>query len=946
VEYNVGLGGVTVQLVECRDDDPSTANNEEEEATQVVTAVTIGVNVQGRPNLIISGGNYNLVNIKVDRSYYINVKAPTGYLLTGGVCNDDDEFGDWRKCDGGGMLEGLSYYDGEGSTRRDLQQPGQDDATKQQQQQQQLELWQHSETKLGIPEGRSSKCVSVDQDGLVDSTLDIGVMRLGDTNTFVVGYNVILDRDDDDNDTTTTAVITAPMTMTRRRRMRRNLEEDKEQPTSPILLPKDLDAIRNVVTEIFAVNLQKTLVQNNLSFVQIDEVFSVDVQYYPVNAITAIDDEDGANNLFGDNTKSDDETTDSMVGTTKKLFQNAQSRSGGNEEVDFFTNYSLSVDLIVKGHYRKDMDVNNGGGDVTNATTIVNLIQDVTSGNTTQDEALFQDLLGYNTMCLEQMTKMKEPGFTLDDYSEVHSSKGILRLSSPSRDFFKSEPTVFSVACASGNVLGFLLNEEKTEEEVEVVTTTKVEEGQGALDKVSTASAEDTGSPWMLIIIALVFVFVGIGLVVFLVRRRSAKEKDRRASDASSGSTTPSLDEKEKGDAMGTLLGLFYKKRVVSENAEFHDIEAGVESGSKFDDDKPSTTAAVSGIAAEEIDKEHFSQQKSHSGVDEGNMMDQLDEEAVNTETDRTEEDKADAPNLEPHAVSLNFDSSDSKRSRRSRKSSRKKSNSDFANEPSQSKRHNPLSRSICDLDIGTKRMKDKELSALILEEIVTDHEKEKKIGHGNRGHRRRGTADKSDNDKSNERRKRRVHENHQDTAKYTSAASSRRRGRKHDPLRQSIDDSNIGLRSRGTISTLNDAPKGSRRKSRKPDPLRMSQDDSNIGLRTAGDAAANNDAKKTSRRKGRKHDPLRMSQDDSNVGLRTARAKASKNDSGARRRKGRRQDPLRRSRCDLDIGTKRQPENTLALKDRSSKSERHKHDRRTNDEKERRPSAKRSSSK
>eukprot|EP00984_Skeletonema_dohrnii_P017982 scaffold8297_cov107-Skeletonema_dohrnii-CCMP3373.AAC.5 len=402
VEYNVGLGGVTVQLVECRDADPSNTDNndgdDEEEETQVVTAVTIGVNVQGRPSLIMSGGNYNLVDIKVDRSYYINVKAPTGYLLTGGVCSDDDEFGDWRKCDDSGILEGLSSYDGGGG--RVQQQQGQNDATTQQQQQQLLEeLWQHSETKLGIPEGRSSKCVSVDQDGLVDSTLDIGVMRLGDTNTFVVGYNVILDRDDDD-DTTTTAVITAPMTMTRRRR---NLEEDKERPTSPPpLLPEDLDAIRNVVTEIFAVNLQKTLVQNNLSFVQIDEVFSVDVQYYPVNATTAIDEEDGANNLFGD-TKSDDATTDSMVGTTKKLFQNERSRSGDNEEDDFFTTYSLSVDLIVKGHYRKDMDVNNGGSDVTNATTIVNLIQDLTSGNTTQDEALFQDLLGYNTMCLEQM---------------------------------------------------------------------------------------------------------------------------------------------------------------------------------------------------------------------------------------------------------------------------------------------------------------------------------------------------------------------------------------------------------------------------------------------------------------------------------------------------------------------------------------------------------------
>eukprot|EP00986_Skeletonema_menzelii_P001181 scaffold310_cov137-Skeletonema_menzelii.AAC.2 len=125
-----------------------------------------------------------------------------------------------------------------------------------------------------------------------------------------------------------------------------------------------------------------------------------------------------------------------------------------------------------------------------------------------------------------------------------------------------------------------------------------------------------------------------------------------------------------------------------------------------------------------------------------------------------------------------------------------------------------------------------------------------------------------------------------------------------------------------------------------------MSQDDSNIGLRTAGAAAAKKDAKKMSRKKSRKHDPLRMSQDDSNVGLQTARKKASKSDSDTKRKKGRRQDPLRLSRCDLDIGTKRQPENIMVLKDQSSKSERHKHDRGMKDETEKRPSVKRSFSK
>eukprot|EP00986_Skeletonema_menzelii_P001180 scaffold310_cov137-Skeletonema_menzelii.AAC.1 len=563
---------------------------------------------------------------------------------------------------------------------------------------------------------------------------------------------------------------------------------------------------------------------------------------------------------------------------------------------------------------------------------------------------------------------MKEPAFTLDDYIEVHSSKGILQLSSPSRDAFDGTGSnVFSAACANGNILGFLLMNKQTaeEEEVEaaaVANTTRVKEGQGALDKVATSSVEDLGPPWLPIVIGLVCAFVGLGLVIFLVRRRRrqrAKEGDQCAMDdtshAPSECKSPSIDGRDKGDPMGTLLGLIYKnkKRVASKNTEFHDIEAGLESGGELlDDDKPSTTSDVSDLAmVEENDKEPLRQEEKHSGDDEDKIMDQHDdEEAVKADTGRIEEGDADASNLEAQGTSLNLDGSDKKsrrrrwpnrkksnsdfanepsqsnqhdtlrrsvcdldigtkrmkdsrelsnlilgettdkKSRRRRRPNRKKSNSDFANEPSQSNQHDTLRRSVCDLDIGTKRMKDSgELSNLIFGETTSDREIDDKKKSGHRS--RYATID---NLQSGDKRYERVKEIHQ-TEAYFAAESSRRRGRKHDPLRQSVDDSNIGLRSRGIISTLNDAPKVTRRKGRKPNSLRQSVDDSNIGLRTAGAAAAAlNEAPKEIRRKSRKPDPP---QDDSNIGLRTAGAAAAANTTlheapKEKRRKSRKPDP------------------------------------------------------
>ena len=385
---------------------------------------------------------------------------------------------------------------------------------------------------------------------------------------------------------------------------------------------------------------------------------------------------------------------------------------------------------------------------------------------------------------------MKEPAFTLDGYSEVHSSKGILKLtSSPSHDDAANSTgsTMFSAACANGNVLGFLMTDADEVEEAAVVNSTKVEEGHGALDTVAASTVEDPGFPWLPILIALVCGLVGLGLIIFLVRRRRrrrrATEKDgcdvEGASDAPSECKSLSGNERDKGGPMGTLLGLIYKnkKRVASKTAVFTDIEAGLESGGELDDDgKPSTTAYVS---EEESGKESSSQEGKHSGDDESKIVDQLDKEAVKTEVSKLEETEAEASNLEAPATPLNLDGSEKseKKPRRRRRQHRKKSNSDFANEPSHSTQHDTLRRSICDIDVGTKRMKgSRELSAL-----VSNHEQDKK-----RSRRSRHTS----NSQLSELDRKIHHEAY-------FAAESRRRGRKHNPLRQSIDDSNIGLRSR-----------------------------------------------------------------------------------------------------------------------------------------------------
>jgi len=91
-------------------------------------------------------------------------------------------------------------------------------------------------------------------------------------------------------------------------------------------------------------------------------------------------------------TKESDASNNDIVGR-KNLFQKEDvvEHSGGGNGDDSVTTFSLSVDLIIKGHYRNDMVVDD----------IERLIQNVTTGgvNSTQDGGgaviVLQDLLDY-----------------------------------------------------------------------------------------------------------------------------------------------------------------------------------------------------------------------------------------------------------------------------------------------------------------------------------------------------------------------------------------------------------------------------------------------------------------------------------------------------------------------------------------------------------------------
>eukprot|EP00804_Cyclotella_cryptica_P026172 CCRYP_009765-RD/>CCRYP_009765-RD protein AED:0.17 eAED:0.17 QI:465/1/1/1/0.71/0.62/8/239/692 len=296
VEWGWGLGAVQVTLVEC---DPET-NREIQSDSPIAATISQGYNSKMEPMLSSGGGVYRLVNIKVDRSYAVKVEAPDGYLFTNGICNDDErgweceytrasgrnlqgesqgwfhwpskliegyeetEEGGWGIARGwfstvqqwtyrgiGGQQGRRLATDTSGSHAKDG----------------------NKSTKayaVGITSGRSSSCIAVDRFGIPDQSLDLGVMRIGDSKAAETDVALVLDFDD-----------AVSSQRSRKRGLKEMIADATELPRDEhsnvrryLLAEKDKNAIGSVTAEVLASRLDKRLAENQ---VVLDAVVPQDV---------------------------------------------------------------------------------------------------------------------------------------------------------------------------------------------------------------------------------------------------------------------------------------------------------------------------------------------------------------------------------------------------------------------------------------------------------------------------------------------------------------------------------------------------------------------------------------------------------------------------------------------------------------------------------------------
>lgn len=169
----------------------------------------------------------------------------------------------------------------------------------------------------------------------------------------------------------------------------------------------------------------------------------------------------------------------------------------------------LQVNLLVRGHYNRNLNVN-----------FDLVVQDSINRET---HAIRRQLTYYNQNCRDQTTKVVDEGFTLDDFLEVHTNKGVKKpVSRGKREEQAGEDNTqaFSSACEQSQLLpeyfeaslgGFKLRAQ----------------GEG-----TTYSVDDGGSsPWAIvgIIVAMALFAIGVGFLLF---QRGLKKKQEKAREA------------------------------------------------------------------------------------------------------------------------------------------------------------------------------------------------------------------------------------------------------------------------------------------------------------------------------------------------------------------------------------------------------------------------------
>jgi hypothetical protein len=415
---------------------------------------------------------YNMINIKVNRAYYIEAEAPVGYLFTGGVCNN--AVTGWR-CPRP-KVESFAAVGEAGISMKSIQED-------------RISLGEKfangGEDALGLRTGRSLRCVSVDRTGRVDGNLDLGVMRAGDVKldkTEVrmsldlgdVGGNVadVLKNEEAHEKGSGRSLLRAIKSMfSQEAKLESSLQDRILRQAAHLghgrylLNEDDRYSIGVVAAEILASSLDVSLAANN---VQLDHISPKDV-ILSLGPSSNSAKKEGLRQLAN----STRPTNQQPVYNSRNPAPRRQNR--------------LTIDLEVWGHYPPQLNVD-----------FDYIVQDSINRET---ETIREELIGYNANCEDQIEKVDDHGYVLDDFEEIHSNKGVVSNTRMKRERNAAEEAleavdqleesevsggVFRTACSNDVKLP-----EYFEKSLETIKATKVE--------AVSILEEPSETPWMII---------------------------------------------------------------------------------------------------------------------------------------------------------------------------------------------------------------------------------------------------------------------------------------------------------------------------------------------------------------------------------------------------------------------------------------------------------------
>lgn len=171
------------------------------------------------------------------------MEAPTGFLFTSGICNDNER--GW-KCEYSGRGGNTDTSD------RNLRSLANTSSIHK----------KNREFAMGITSGRSTECITVDRNGIPDKALNFGVMRVGDSKAEEADVALVLDFDD----------VSTQVRRTSRRGLREMIQdatllpadEDAPHVHRYLLGETDKKAIGSVTAEVLASQLDKRLAENQI----------------------------------------------------------------------------------------------------------------------------------------------------------------------------------------------------------------------------------------------------------------------------------------------------------------------------------------------------------------------------------------------------------------------------------------------------------------------------------------------------------------------------------------------------------------------------------------------------------------------------------------------------------------------------------------------------------